>query len=226
MRNVGTTTVLLDGYYLRRTASTYPLHGQHHLAPGQSVTVRMGTERSDCATTQFWGQSSTASQRREGHRPTSVQHDVLISDVRWLRPTRSGLVGARVVDRVVQQVARERLDREHAIRHSRRPGPSHLRSTADRRDRENGLRVARGRRRRPPGPATGSPSSIAVASWSQFANCGSSSSRSGPNAIVRKGEHVAHVARVLQRRPDRPARVGRPNVRRVRQRDRQRSDIA
>ena len=51
------------------------------------------------------------------------------------------------------------------------------------------------------GPAGRSASSTAVASWSQFANVGSSSSSISRDPLGEEPVHVAHVAGVLQRRP-------------------------
>ena len=90
VKNVGTTTVLLDGYYLRRTASTYPFMANTTVAPGQSVTVRIG-HGSATATTQYWGQSSTLLNDAKDAVQLLSNKNVLISDVHWSKPTKSGL---------------------------------------------------------------------------------------------------------------------------------------
>ena len=57
VRNIGTTPVLLDGYYLRRKASTYPFMANTRSSrPGGHGAHRQGDPT---ATTQFWGQPST-----------------------------------------------------------------------------------------------------------------------------------------------------------------------
>lgn len=54
LRNVGKAAVVLDGYYLRRKVSTYPFPPDTTIAPGQTLTVRIG-KGAPTATTQFWG---------------------------------------------------------------------------------------------------------------------------------------------------------------------------
>jgi micrococcal nuclease len=58
LKNTGATAVLLDGYYLRRGLSTYPFLTDTVIAPGKTLTIRIG-KGTPTQTTQYWGQSST-----------------------------------------------------------------------------------------------------------------------------------------------------------------------
>ena len=90
IKNVGSTPALLDGYYLRRTASTYPFMANTWLNPGASLTVRIGRGTADDET-QYWGQPSTLLD--DAHDCVSLlsNEDVKISEVHWTKPSASGL---------------------------------------------------------------------------------------------------------------------------------------
>jgi micrococcal nuclease len=90
VKNVSAAPVLLDGYYLRRSASTYPFLTNTLVNPGQSVTVRVG-RGTPTGTTQFWGQPSTLLNDYKDSVQLLSNKNVLLSDVRWSKPTKSGL---------------------------------------------------------------------------------------------------------------------------------------
>ena len=56
--NDGRVPALLDSYYLRRGLSTYPFLANTFIAPGQTLTVRIG-KGTPTRFTQYWGRSST-----------------------------------------------------------------------------------------------------------------------------------------------------------------------
>jgi endonuclease YncB( thermonuclease family) len=90
VKNIGKTPALLDGYYLRRTASTYPFMVNTLLNPGQTITVRVGRGVAT-PTTQFWGQPSTLLNDTKDAVQLLSNKNVLLSDVHWTKPTKSGL---------------------------------------------------------------------------------------------------------------------------------------
>ena len=90
VKNIGSTPALLDGYYLRRTASTYPFMANTWLQPGESMTVRIG-RGTPSEHMQFWGQPSTLLD--DAHDCVSLlsNQNVKISEVHWTKPSASGL---------------------------------------------------------------------------------------------------------------------------------------
>jgi endonuclease YncB( thermonuclease family) len=88
--NLGATSALMDGYYLRRKVSTYPFLANTVIPPGRSVTVRIG-QGAFTATTQYWGQPSTLLSDAADSVSLLSNKNVLISRVGWTRPTASGI---------------------------------------------------------------------------------------------------------------------------------------
>ena len=84
IRNTGSTSALLDGYYLRRGLSTYPFLANTRIGPGKSLTVRIG-KGSATELTQYWGQSSTLL-RDSGDRVALLSNrNVTISAKQWTK---------------------------------------------------------------------------------------------------------------------------------------------
>jgi micrococcal nuclease len=88
--NVGSTSVLLDGYYLKRKASTHPINANTVLPPGGRLTVHIG-RGTDTARVQYWGMPSTLLTDSADSVRLLSRTNVPISRVSWNRPTASGL---------------------------------------------------------------------------------------------------------------------------------------
>lgn len=82
VKNVGSTPVLLDGYYLRRKVSTFQFPANTTLAPNQALTVRIG-KGSPSDATQYWGQSRPLLTNSHDRVELLSNRDVRISDIRW-----------------------------------------------------------------------------------------------------------------------------------------------
>jgi hypothetical protein len=79
---MGATTVLLDGYYLRRKVSTYPFPANTRIGPGGSLTVRIG-RGSMTSTTQFWGRDAPLLTNSHDRVELLSNRNVLISVRSW-----------------------------------------------------------------------------------------------------------------------------------------------
>lgn len=82
IKNVSRTPVRLDGYFLRRQISTYAFAPDTVIAPGRTLTVRIGKGRAT-ATTQYWGRSSTLLNDQRDSVELRSPADVVISAKRW-----------------------------------------------------------------------------------------------------------------------------------------------
>ena len=82
IKNVSRTPVRLDGYFLRRQISTYALAPGTVIAPGRTLTVRIGKGR-PTATTQYWGRASTLLNDQRDSVQLRSPANVLVSEKRW-----------------------------------------------------------------------------------------------------------------------------------------------
>lgn len=82
IKNGGTTPVLLDGYYLRRGLSTYPFLVNTTIAPGATLTVRIG-KGTPTQTTQYWGRDSTLLNDNKDRVALLSNRNVTISAKAW-----------------------------------------------------------------------------------------------------------------------------------------------
>ncbi len=82
IKNEGTISALLDGYYLRRGLSTYPFIANSKIYPGETLTVRIG-KGTPTRSTQYWGRASTLL-RDSGDRVALMSNrNVTISAKAW-----------------------------------------------------------------------------------------------------------------------------------------------
>lgn len=82
LKNVSSKPVRLDGYFLRRQISTYSILPGTVIAPGRTLTVRIGKGRAT-ATTQYWGRSSTLLNDQRDSVELRSAANVLLSAKRW-----------------------------------------------------------------------------------------------------------------------------------------------
>ena len=82
LKNVSAEPVVLDGAFLRRKDSTYPLLPDTRLQPGGTLTVRIGKGASD-ARTQHWGMASTLLNDQHDAVELRSATNVLISRKQW-----------------------------------------------------------------------------------------------------------------------------------------------
>lgn len=82
IRNFGRTSVLLDGYYLRRGMSTYPFLVNSTIKPGGILTVRIG-KGTPTQTTQYWGRTSTLLNDNKDRVALLSDRNVTISAKAW-----------------------------------------------------------------------------------------------------------------------------------------------
>ncbi|MBU6245846.1 MAG: lamin tail domain-containing protein [Actinomycetales bacterium] len=82
LRNVSDEPVVLDGAFLRRKVSTYPLLPDTRLQPGASLKVRIGKGLPD-AQTQHWGMDSTLLNDQHDAVELRSSTNVLISRKQW-----------------------------------------------------------------------------------------------------------------------------------------------
>lgn len=82
LRNVSAEPVVLDGYFLRRNVSTYPLLANTRLEPGASLMVRIGKGTAN-PQTQYWGMDNTL--LNDDHDAVELRSplNVLISRKQW-----------------------------------------------------------------------------------------------------------------------------------------------
>jgi micrococcal nuclease len=90
IKNTGTTPALMDGYFLRRRTSTYPLLVNTVIPAGGTLTIRIGSG-TPTATTQYWGRPSTLLNDAADSVALLSNKNVRIDAVRWTRPSASGL---------------------------------------------------------------------------------------------------------------------------------------
>ena len=82
IKNTGSKPALLDGYYLRRGLSTYPFLVNTVIAPGKTLTVRIG-KGIPTRFTQYWGRSSTLLNDNKDKVSLLSNRNVLISQKSW-----------------------------------------------------------------------------------------------------------------------------------------------
>jgi hypothetical protein len=82
IKNDGRVPALLDGYYLRRGLSTYPFLANTFIAPGQTLTVRIG-KGTPTRLTQYWGRSSTLLNDHKDRVELLSNRNVRISVKAW-----------------------------------------------------------------------------------------------------------------------------------------------
>jgi micrococcal nuclease len=82
IKNTGSLPALLDGYYLRRGLSTYPFLVNTVIAPGKTLTVRIG-KGTPTRFTQYWGQNSTLLNDNKDKVSLLSNRNVLISQKSW-----------------------------------------------------------------------------------------------------------------------------------------------
>ena len=80
--NLSDAPVLLDGYFLRRKVSTYPILPNTWLAPGKTLTVRIGKGK-PTASTQYWGMANTLLDDDRDRVQLLSATNVLISQKQW-----------------------------------------------------------------------------------------------------------------------------------------------
>jgi endonuclease YncB( thermonuclease family) len=80
--NASNESVLLDGYFLRRNVSTYPFLPNTRLAPGKSLTVRIGRGQAT-ANTQYWGMTHTLLDDKGDSVQLLSSSNVQISQKKW-----------------------------------------------------------------------------------------------------------------------------------------------
>lgn len=82
IKNISEAPVLLDGYFLRRRISTYPILADTWLAPGRELTVRIGKGR-PTPSTQYWGMPNTLLNDDHDRVQLFSATNVLISQKKW-----------------------------------------------------------------------------------------------------------------------------------------------
>ena len=82
IKNTGKSSVLLDGYHLRRDVSTYPFLPDTSIRPGQSLTVRIGKGQ-PTDSTQYWGRDSTLLRDSGDSVALLSNRNVTISAKKW-----------------------------------------------------------------------------------------------------------------------------------------------
>ena len=82
IENLSDAPVLLDGYFLRRKVSTYPILANTWLAPGKTLTVRIGKGK-PTASTQYWGMPNTLLNDDHDRVQLRSATNVLISQKKW-----------------------------------------------------------------------------------------------------------------------------------------------
>lgn len=80
--NDGSAPALLDGYYLRRGLSTYPFLVNTEIAPGKTLTVRIG-KGIPTRSTQYWGRNATLLKDRKDRVALMSNRNVTISAKAW-----------------------------------------------------------------------------------------------------------------------------------------------
>jgi endonuclease YncB( thermonuclease family) len=82
LRNSGPSAALLDGYYLRRKVSTYPFPPNTTIAPGATLTVRIGKGAST-PTIQYWGRPAPLLTNQHDRVELISNDNVVISRKQW-----------------------------------------------------------------------------------------------------------------------------------------------
>ena len=82
IKNTGRSTVLLDGYHLRRDVSTYPFLPNTSIRPYESLTVRIGKGQ-PTDSTQYWGRDSTLLRDSGDSVALMSNRNVTISAKKW-----------------------------------------------------------------------------------------------------------------------------------------------